>query len=177
MIQLIPAKDVPSYEEFYISYYERTVRYINRKIGNLDNAQDIASDVFLYCYTHFDDYDPSKSSIMTWLYLIVNSRIKNYYRDTKKHVDIDELAGILPSDESDMDACILLEQMKTRLYQAISLLPERQQAIVRMSYFEGRNSKDIANALGITPVNVRVLLSRALKVLEKHCGDLWKGAD
>lgn len=177
MIQFIPTADKPSYEEFYSSNFQRVVQYINKKIGNLDDAQDIAGDVFLYCYTHYNDYDPSKSSITTWLYLIVNSRIKNYYRDSKTYVDIDELAGVLPSDETDMDACILLEQMKTRLYQAIKLLPERQQDIVRMSYFEGRTSKDIAETLGITPVNVRVLLSRALIILEKHCSDLWKGAD
>lgn len=177
MIQFKPASSKPTYEDFYSSNFERIVQYINKKIGNLDDAQDIASDVFLYCYTHYDDYDPNKSSITTWLYLIVNSRIKNHYRDSKTYVDIDELAGILPADETDMDACILLEQMKTRLRQAIKMLPERQQDIVRMSYFEGRTSKDIAETLGITPINVRVLLSRALKVLEKHCSNLWKGAD
>ena len=91
MIQFVPATSKPSYEEFYSANFQRVVQYINKKIGNLDDAQDIAGDVFLYCYTHYDGYDPSKSSITTWLYLIVNSRIKNYYRDSKTYVDIDEL--------------------------------------------------------------------------------------
>lgn len=174
MIQFVSASDKLSYEDFYSSNYQNVVRYICKKIGNLDDAQDIASDVFLYCYTHYENYDQTKSSITTWLYLIVNSRIKNYYRDSKTYVDIDDLSGILPSTQTDMDSCILLEQVRASVQQAIKSLPGRQQEIIRLSYFEGMTSAEIAEVLGITPVNVRVLLSRALRILEKRCSAVWK---
>lgn len=176
MILFAPVNSKPAYEEFYSDHFQRAVQYINKKIGNMEDAQDLASDVFLYCYAHYEDYDPAKSAITTWLYLIVNSRIKNYYRDAKSNVDIDELAGVLPADGTDMDHCLYLEQVRIRLSQAIAQLPERQRRIVRMSYFEEKNSKEIAQILGMTPVNVRVQLSRALNTLEKHCGDLLEGA-
>ena len=175
MLKLLPQKEKPAFEAFYEDNFQRVVRYIYRKLDNMYDAEDLAGEVFLYCYNHYDDYDPEKSSLNTWLYLIVNSRIKNHYRDAKTYVDLESVVGVLPDDGVDMDACIYLQQIQRRLKQAIAMLPERQQKIVTMRYFEERSSADIAAELGITPGNVRVLLSRALNSLEKTCGDLLEG--
>lgn len=176
MLQLVPKKDKPTFEEFYEANFQRVVQYIRRKLDNLHDAEDLASEIFLYCYSHYDNYDPEKSSLNTWLYLIVNSRIKNHYRDAKTYVDLESLSGVLPDDTVDMDACIYLQQLQDGLRQAMEKLPERQRKIVMLRYFEEKSSSEIADELGLTPVNVRVQLSRALDALEKLCGNLLEGA-
>ena len=80
--------------------------------------------------------------------------------------------GVLPDEDIDMDACIYLEQLRTMLDTALAYLPERQQKIIRMRYFEDLSGNEIADILGMTPGNVRVQLSRALDTLEKHCTNL-----
>ena len=175
MLQLLPKKEKPTFEEFYENNFQRIVQYIRGKLDNLQDAEDLASEVFLYCYNHYDDYDPAKSSLNTWLYMIVNSRIKNHYRDKKTYVDLESLVGVLPDETIDMDASIYLQQLQDSLKRAIDKLPERQRIIVTMRYFEEQSSADIAAELGITPVNVRVQLSRALDMLEKLCGDILEG--
>lgn len=176
MLQLLPKNAVPPFEEFYDANYRKVVCYINRKIGNPHDAEDLASEIFVYCYSHYDDYDPEKSSLNTWLYLIVNSRIKNHYRDARSYVDLESLVGALPDDSVDMDACIYLEQLRSQLEKAMMKLPERQRTIVSMRYFEEKSNAEIAEKLGMTQVNVRVQLSRALSALEKLCGNLLEGA-
>lgn len=74
----------PSFDMLFEKYHENVFRYINKKIDNYYDAQDLTSEAFTYCYQHYGDYDPEKSAVSTWLYLIVNSRIKNYYRDKKR---------------------------------------------------------------------------------------------
>ena len=175
MLQLLPRKDKPTFEEFYESNFPKVVQYIRKKLDNLHDAEDLASEIFIYCYSHYDNYDPEKSSLNTWLYLIVNSRIKNYYRDSKSYVDLETVAGVLPDETIDMDACIYLENLQEGLKRAMEKLPERQRKIVFMRYFEERSSAEIAEILGISPVNVRVQLSRALDALEKLCGGLMEG--
>ena len=175
MLQLLPKTDKPPFEEFYEANYSRVVQYIRRKLENLHDAEDLASEIFVYCYSHYEDYDPEKSSLTTWLYMIVNSRIKNHYRDARTYVDLEELVGVIPDETVDMDACIYLQQLRQGLERAMAKLPERQRKIVFMRYFEERSSAEIAAELGITPGNVRVLLSRALDTLEKLCGDLLEG--
>lgn len=168
MQDLNPTKGQPPFQEFYSTYYEKVVFYIRKKIFNAFDAEDLASEIFLYCYSHYDDYDPQKSSLSTWLYLIVNSRIKNHYRDAKPNIDLEALVGVLHDDRVDMDECVYLEQMKWQLERAMGKLTVRQRQIVKMRYFEEKTNAEIADLLGMTRINIRVQLSRALDILEKY---------
>lgn len=175
MLKLLPKEEKPDYEAFYSSNYGRVLGYIKNKIPSAEDAEDLASEVFLYCYAHYDDYDPEKSSITTWLYLIVNSRVKNFYRDHSiTWVDYASVSETMEDQGIDLDEGIYLEQLYAALMTAIRTLPQRQQEIVRMRYFENRSSEEIAGQLGLSSGNVRVLLSRALAKLSARNDGYWK---
>lgn len=184
MLQLLPKKQEPeiqkpknqkpAFDDFYRDNYERVLYYVRKKISNAEDAEDLTSEVFVYCYSHYDDYDPAKSSIITWLYLIVNSRVKNYYRDHMEYADYESVVDTLQDQSIDLDAGVYLEQLHSMLMEAIKSLPERQQKIVMMHYFQNYSSEEIAQRLGTTPGNVRVLLSRAIKKLSVSNEIHWK---
>lgn len=166
MLQFIPKSNPVPYETFYRDNHDKIRQYIYGKIGNWQDAEDLTQESFLYAYHHYENYDPEKSSMNTWLYLIVNSRLKNHYRDAKTYVDLDELGEFLPDEGTpDMDECIYLEQMKSALLKALSTLAERERRIVIMSYFEGRTSDEIGQTLGLKAGNVRTIQSRAMNKL------------
>lgn len=174
MLQLLPKKQKPDYEDFYKDNYNRVVNYVKNKITNHEDAEDLTSEVFVYCYTHYDEYDPEKGSLMTWLYLIVNSRIKNYYRDHVTNADIETVSEVMADESIDLDEGIYLEQLRTVLMKAIKTLPPRDQKVIMMSYFENKSGDEIARALSISPGNVRVILHRALGKLQKMNDSYWK---
>ena len=174
MLKLLPKTQVPPFEDFYSDNYSRVLYYVRNKIGSNEDAEDLVSEVFLYCYNHYSDYDPEKSSITTWLYLIVNSRVKNYYRDHVTYADYEVVSQTMQDERIDLDQGVYLEQLHSFLLKAISKLPERQQKIVKMKYFEDLSGEEIAEKLGITPGNVRVLLSRALNKLSTENEAYWK---
>lgn len=157
------SKRKPRFEELYYEYYAKVNSYIRNKINNRADAEDLTQESFEYCYRAYESFDPEKSSISTWLYLIVNSRVKNYYRDKKLNEDIDEYSNVLPAENSDMDRAIYLEQMKRALISAINKLPERQRRIIAMKFFLGKSHREIAQELEISETNSRVMLTRALK--------------
>lgn len=164
----------PDYEEFYSDNFDRVLRYVQGKITSTEDAEDLTSEVFLYCFKHYDEYDPEKSAVTTWLYLIVNSRVKNYYRDHVTYADFETVSEIMQDQSIDLDEGVYLEQLHNILMRAIRSLPERQQIIIKMSYFENYSSDEIARRLGLSPGNVRVLLSRALKKLSSMNDCYWK---
>ncbi|MBQ6999490.1 MAG: sigma-70 family RNA polymerase sigma factor [Oscillospiraceae bacterium] len=174
MLKLLPKNKKPIYEDFYAENYDRVLHYVRGKIGNFEDAEDLVSEIFLYCYSHYESYDPEKSSIVTWLYLIVNSRVKNYYRDHSSFVDFESVADIMQDENIDLDEGVYLEQLHSALMKAIRTLPERQQKIVMMRYFQSCSGEEIAARLGTTPGNVRVLLSRALNKLSQNNDKYWK---
>ena len=165
-----PQKTVkPDFETIYETYYSSVLSYLQRKMNNRQDAEDLAGEVFLYCYDHYAAYDPEKSAASTWIYLVANSRLKNYYRDRKEKSDISTLENVLPDENSDVERGIYLVHLRKTMAKAISQLPRCQQQIVILSYFKQKNSNEIAVLLNMTPVNVRVQLSRALRKMESAC--------
>ena len=154
------------FERIYEQFYPRVYSYILRKINNTHDAEDMASDIFVYCYHHFSDYDPEKASVATWLYLIVNSRVKNYFRDKKVTVDIQTMENILLAEDPTPVDAVELEEERAVLAQALEMLPATQRKIVILRYFYDKSAPEIARQLGISPGNVRTTLSRALDRLE-----------
>ena len=170
MITSVDSNRVP-FEKVYEQYYFDVLRFLSQRVSCREDAEDIASEVFTYCYLNYENYDPQKSAISTWLYLVTKSRLKNYYRARRSYVNLDELENLLPV-ESDMDRAVYLEQLRDELLEAISQLPEKQHSVVSMRYFEKREFNEIAEILGTSAGNVRVILSRALDRLETICSDL-----
>lgn len=151
------------FEQYYQKYYLQSLRYVHKRIQNLHDAEDLVGDSFLYCYEHYTEYDPNKASFATWLYLVVNSRIKNYYRDRKETVELDSVSELLRTLSADsVEQAIELSRLRELLYQALNNLTETQRQIVIMKYFHNYSSKKIAERTGVSEGNVRVILSRAL---------------
>lgn len=168
-IHRFPGADAPikpPFESVYEDYYQAVLRYLLKHTGNMQDAEDLAAETFLYCYQNYNSYDPAKSSVPTWLYLVAGSRLKNHYRDKKEHVEISELEERLFVEESDMERAAWLEELRRMLAEQMQILPERQQKAIVMRYFQEKDFDEIASALDTTPGNVRVMLSRALDKLE-----------
>lgn len=165
-----------NFEEFYKKFYARAYAYTMRKIQNSQDAEDLVCNVFLYCYDHFSEYSESKASIGTWLYLILNSRIKNHYRDKKQYVALEAIDEFLGSYDNDLAKAVELEEMRTALAKALEALSEIQRQIVIYRYFQDCTTAEMARRVGLTEGNVRTQLSRALAKMKKNI-DLqeWRG--
>ena len=70
----ISGDEVTDFDAFYRENYPKVCSWLKKKISNPDDVEDIASDAFAYFYKNLGHYDQKKSSPVTWLYVIVNSR-------------------------------------------------------------------------------------------------------
>ena len=157
-----------SFEKMYNEYYSKVLRHIVKKIGNFHDAEDVASEVFIYCYQHFDSYDQSKASLGTWLYLVSESRIKNYYRSRRQNVSIDTLEEKADDGFVGPEKVAEFEESRRWLAEELKRLPELQRKIIVLRYFYDLKSQEIADEVGISNANVRTILSRTLDKLERN---------
>ena len=107
--------DGESFSRLYELVQDDLYKYALYALGNAHDAEDQTEDAFVYCYRRYADYDPGKSALSTWLYLVVNSRIKNYYRDRKEAVDLEELAPVLADDAPEIEDVVYLQQLRDML--------------------------------------------------------------
>lgn len=84
------------------------------------------------------------------------------------------IADTLESDITNPDAATVNHAIRTRVSEAIQGLPERDQTIVRLYYYEDRSFKEIGSELGVTESRVSQLHSRIKRRLREalHGEDL-----
>ncbi len=156
-----------SFEYYYNESYQKAYGYIVKKIPELD-AEDLLMEAFIACYNKFDSFDPEMASFQTWLYVVINNKLKNYYRDRKEYDNIDECMDFVGSYEEDMDAAVRLKEMRDVIAKGMNALTELQKTIVVMKYFDCLSANEIGFQLSLTPGNVRVQLSRALDKIRDY---------
>lgn len=156
------------FEQNFKKYYSIVYGYILKRISDSHQAEELAMDAFETCYEKLDSYDSSRASFSTWLYTIVNNKLKNYYRDRRIYTDIDDCCETVSSFEEEILAAEYIKEMRNKLADALESLNEVQRNIVILKYFKNKNSVEISNILGITAVNVRVNLSRAIAKLKEY---------
>jgi len=162
------AKLEQKFTELYQSQYSSVYFYIFGKIGNKEEAEDLTHDIFLSVYKHFDSYDETKAKLNTWLYVIVNNRLINYYKSRKITADIDELSEIIPDENADLnEIAFYLEQCRDVIADVLEELPEKQRQIIVYKYFDGLKSNEIAEIMGMSAINVRVTSDRAVTKLKE----------
>lgn len=77
-------------EKIYREYHGKVYGYILSKIGNPQDAEDIAFEVFLKVYEKLDTYDETKSSLSTWIFTITRNKLTDFYRTRKVFEEIPE---------------------------------------------------------------------------------------
>ncbi|MBN2833851.1 MAG: sigma-70 family RNA polymerase sigma factor [Candidatus Delongbacteria bacterium] len=158
-----------TFEIFFKENSNNIIKYVVKHIGNIEDARDLTQETFASCFKDLDRYDSEKSSMSTWIYVSLRNRMKNYYRDKKYNVPIEEVDIPQNADvKTEIEQSIDLEQMRNDISNGLKLLPVLQRKIIIMKYFKHFSTKEISKILNITPEYVRVLLSRALKNLKKN---------
>lgn len=139
--------------------------YLRKRLGNDQDAEDLTADVFLSCYKALDSYDPAKASVKTWLFVIVNNRLKNFWRSKKPQADAERVAeedwGV--QGPSIMLRSMMLEETRAQIAEALKQLPEQQRRVVVLKYFKGLSAAQIGEQLQMSEGNVRVVLHRTLQ--------------
>ena len=157
------------FEEVYNKYYNKVLRYFNIHIESAQDAEDLATDVFIKCYDNFDSYDSGKAAIGTWIYAIANNCLKNYYRGRKNNASLDDPdSAIDVADNTDMGRAVELTEMRNMLAEALSILDEEKRRIVVLRYFSEKTTKEIAEITGLSDANVRVILNRSLSKMREY---------
>lgn len=156
------------FEGYYNKYYQQVYLYILKKVGNVALAEDLTMDAFYSCYKNYASFDETKASFGTWIYVIVNNKLKNYYRDKKEFDDVDEVEKGDSGFEDEIVEAEYLTGMRKELALALKSLNPIERSIVVGKYFKELNSNEIAAENAMTPGNVRVILHRAINKMKTY---------
>jgi RNA polymerase sigma-70 factor (ECF subfamily) len=145
-------------DKIYSFFYYRTAH-------NSHLAEDLTSDTFTKAYEKFHTYDDSYA-MSTWLYRIARNTLIDYARKEgdRKFLELDEhledSEGLSFIDTIDQEIDI------ERIEALIEELPKKQAKMIRMKYFEYKDTSEIAESEEMEETAVRKNISRGIQKLQ-----------
>jgi RNA polymerase sigma-70 factor (ECF subfamily) len=155
---------VEAFSTLYDLYVENIYRFIYFKVNSAE-AEDLTEIVFIKVWENRAKFDPSKSSISSWIYTIARNTVIDHYR-VLKHTE--ELSDNFIDSESNNPQRLVEEKIVSlKVRSAINKLPENYRDILLLRFIEDFSYSEIAKILGKSEGSIRILQFRAIKELKK----------
>ncbi|QDU64566.1 ECF RNA polymerase sigma factor SigW [Planctomycetes bacterium Pan216] len=166
-----------AFEQLVDKYRSRLVGVLYQLVGNADEAEDLAQDVFLRVYRARDNYQPT-AKFSTWLFTIANNLALNALRSRRRKPTsqppatesggmggLEQMVGV---SSGAMPSRIFAKgEMAEIIRLAISRLSEEQRMAVMLNKYEGMNYRQIAEVMNKSEMAIKSLLSRARYALKE----------
>jgi RNA polymerase sigma-70 factor, ECF subfamily len=161
-----------AFEKIVLKYQDRVFNLCYRLLGDRDEAEDSAQDVFIKVYRSLKGFR-FKSSFYTWLYRVVINTCKNRiksveYRRSKSRVSIDNDKDnreygipVITDNRPVPDKTLEQKEKMARIQEALNSLPSDQKTVVILCDIEGLSYEEIARITKNRLGTVKSKLSRA----------------
>jgi RNA polymerase sigma-70 factor (ECF subfamily) len=154
------AGDADAFAALVERYQRAVLNLAYRMLGDAQEAEDIAQDVFVRAYQALGRFDPSRR-FFSWLYRIAVNRCLS----ARARPHDDQLAGEIasgltdPSPSPEQQAA--RSETQAAVQRAIAALPEHERALVALRYGADLSYEEIAVTMQLPLGTVKTRLFRA----------------
>ena len=164
-IEAVRKGDVTAFS-FLVERYQSMVYSLALKLlKNAEDAEEMAQDTFIKAFQKLNMYE-GKSKFSTWLYSITYNASISELR--KRRIKFSSLEDQRFSDHDEMKMHDYFSETKKEdqeryLNLALGKLPEDDQVLVTLYYYESQSMDEISIITGLTVSNIKVKIHRARK--------------
>jgi RNA polymerase sigma-70 factor (ECF subfamily) len=163
------AGEVSALEYLFHQYYDDLCRYVVIYIKDIDIAENIVQDLYVYIWEHRETIE-IHHSFESYLYQAARYKALNYKRDNLRKADKISFLTKQNVDKVSVsaDEAIELKELNVIINEAIKLLPERCQQIFKLSRSEELSYREIAELMQISISTVDNQVNTAIKRFRTH---------
>ena len=130
-------------------------------------VEDILQDAYLKIWRNAPNFDPDRSSPISWMSVIVrNTAIDTFRLKTLPTTDLD-LALLVPEPTPDSD--FDYDRARPIAATAIRHLPDDRQALLSLAYIEGESRQSLSERFGVPVGTIKTWLRRTLETVRSDC--------
>ncbi len=160
--------------EFYDENIDKIYRFIYFRAPGKQEAQDLASEVFLKAWQYIADGNEVEN-LRALLYQVARNALTDYYRDkNRRALSLDEVRtaddpkqNLVENPESIIkviDDNLGLERIK----KALKNIKEEYQEVIILRYLNDYSLQEVAELMDKSYGAVRVLVNRSLRALKRE---------
>ncbi|MFY0604870.1 MAG: RNA polymerase sigma factor [Flavobacteriaceae bacterium] len=165
-------KDVRTKEKAFrvliSEYKERLYWHIRKIVISHDDADDVLQNTFIKIFRGIDNFKLD-SKLYSWMYRIATNESITFInkRAKERNIDITEMKQELVST-LDSDSLYSGNEVEIILQKAISLLPQKQQLVFNMRYFDNMKYDEISDILETSVGALKASYFHAVKKIENY---------
>ncbi len=163
-------------EQLIGNHRDALVRFLARKLGSVEDAQDIAQEAFMRLH-HLDDLASELNNARAFLFQVASNLAIDQLRRRRLHARYLEEEGARLGDATAQQDPGGPEQLATAseqlrlVYRAIDSLPARCREALMLHRLRGLSYGEIAREMGVSVSSVEKYILDALR----HCRDQLPG--
>lgn len=158
------------------TYQKRVIKTAYYFLGNMEDAEDVAQEVFLEILNSISNFRQS-SALSTWIYRLTVNRSLNALKRNKQRqifIRIENMFGIAINRKSNVvhesaadNSSMAEHETRMLLKEAVSGLPANQRTVFILCKYEEMSYREISDITGLSVSSVESLLHRAKMNLQK----------
>ncbi|WP_353779499.1 sigma-70 family RNA polymerase sigma factor [Winogradskyella sp. 3972H.M.0a.05] len=155
-----------AFRELMKLYKERLYWHIRKIVINHDDADDVLQNTFIKVYRSIDKFK-GESKLFSWMYRIATNESITHLNKNAKRMQISS-AEIQQHAVNSLKADVYFEgdAIQHKLQQAIATLPQKQQLVFNMKYFDDLKYSEISQVLETSEGALKASYHIAVKKIE-----------
>lgn len=164
-IEAVKSGNISAFSYLVEKYQNMVYSLALKLLKKPEDAEELAQDTFVKAFQKIDTYE-GKSKFSTWLYSITYNACISELR--KRRIQFASIDDRQMTDQDEMKMHDYYRETKKEdqekyLNLALSKIPEDDQVLVTLYYYEGQSMEDISMISGLTVSNIKVKIHRARK--------------
>lgn len=163
---LNPKTQNQAFEKLLKEYQRPLYNHIRNIVLNHDDADDVLQNTFVKVFQYLNNFK-GESKLFSWMYRIATNEALTFLNQkAKKNGISSETLQNKAIDNLQADVYFDGNEIQIKLQKAIVLLPEKQQLVFKMKYFEDLKYEEISKILGTSVGALKASYHHAVKKIE-----------
>ncbi|MEI7509496.1 MAG: sigma-70 family RNA polymerase sigma factor [Flavobacterium sp.] len=163
---LDPKTQNVAFQKLLRDFQKPLYNHIRSIVLNHDDADDVLQNTFVKVFQHLKSFK-GESKLFSWMYRIAtNEAITFINKKAKQSVTTSEAMLTKLVENLQSDVYFEGDEIQLKLQKAIALLPEKQQLVFKMRYYEEIKYENMSEILGTSVGALKASYHHAVKKIE-----------
>ena len=163
---LNPKTQNEAFQKLLLDYQKPLYNHIRNIVLNHDDSDDVLQNTFIKVFQNLKKFK-GESKLFSWMYRIAtNEAITFINKKAKKNGTTSEFLQTKIVENLEADSHFDGDAIQIKLQKAIVNLPEKQQLVFKMRYFEEIKYEEMSQVLGTSVGALKASYHHAVKKIE-----------
>lgn len=165
---LDPRTQQAAYQQLVKNFQRPLYNHIRSMVLDHDDTDDILQNTFVKVFRNLHGFK-GESKLFSWVYRIATNEAISFLKQKKKrggfsNLDVQQRAV----DNIHTDSWYDGDEIQAKLQKAVALLPEKQQLVFKMRYYQEIPYEELSEILGTSTGALKASYHHAVKKIEDY---------